>query len=422
MFLSLKNVGKIETANITIDAVTIIAGENNTGKSTVGKTLFCIFNSFYKIDEQIETEKLLSIIYQINNNVHSVGLDRNESYLGEIAKSVINKKDIYINDMTLLKQDLRKLFVKYDSNFEKSMDKYNLDRLTEQIIFVLNISNSDAILFNLQNKVQSEFKTQINNLYYPEKTSEILLKIKSNEIKIQIKNNENSKQIEISDTINLNTEIIYIDNPYAMDNPYVINQKSTYRTQHHHEHLRMKLNENKTTSVIDEIITLKRLEKIFEILNSVCPGEMVRKQGNWSFGYKENDTGVLIDVINMSTGLKTFAIIKTLLLNGSLEENGTLILDEPEIHLHPNWQLAFAEIIVLPQKEFNLHILINTHSPYFLDAIEVYSRKHGIADKCKYYLAEISDNGMSVISDVSDDTERIYEKLSKPFQVLANES
>lgn len=72
--------------------------------------------------------------------------------------------------------------------------------------------------------------------------------------------------------------------------------------------------------------------------------------------------------------MKSFIIIKTLLQNGSIDENGIIILDEPEIHLHPEWQLKFAEIIVLLQKEFGLNILLNTHSPYFLNAIEVYSK------------------------------------------------
>lgn len=81
-----------------------------------------------------------------------------------------------------------------------------------------------------------------------------------------------------------------------------------------------------------------------------------------------------LDIVNISTGMKSFIIIKTLLQNGSIDENGIIILDEPEIHLHPEWQLKFAEIIVLLQKEFGLNILLNTHSPYFLNAIEVYSK------------------------------------------------
>ena len=47
MQLQFKNIGKISEASIEVNGITVIAGENNTGKSTVGKVLFCIFNTFY---------------------------------------------------------------------------------------------------------------------------------------------------------------------------------------------------------------------------------------------------------------------------------------------------------------------------------------------------------------------------------------
>ena len=53
MKLELENVGKISHANIELNGITVIAGENNTGKSTIGKMLFCVFHAFYKIEEQI---------------------------------------------------------------------------------------------------------------------------------------------------------------------------------------------------------------------------------------------------------------------------------------------------------------------------------------------------------------------------------
>ena len=40
MKLTLKNIGKIWTASVEINGITVIAGENNTGKSTVGRALF----------------------------------------------------------------------------------------------------------------------------------------------------------------------------------------------------------------------------------------------------------------------------------------------------------------------------------------------------------------------------------------------
>ena len=42
LVLNLKNVGLIKEASIKINGLTVIAGENDTGKSTVGKSLFFI--------------------------------------------------------------------------------------------------------------------------------------------------------------------------------------------------------------------------------------------------------------------------------------------------------------------------------------------------------------------------------------------
>ena len=46
MKLKIKNIGKIEQADIEIKGITVIAGLNNTGKSTVSRSLFAMFHSF----------------------------------------------------------------------------------------------------------------------------------------------------------------------------------------------------------------------------------------------------------------------------------------------------------------------------------------------------------------------------------------
>ena len=53
MELKLKNIGMVKEANIKIDGLTVIAGENDTGKSTVSKALFATlrartFETYYK--------------------------------------------------------------------------------------------------------------------------------------------------------------------------------------------------------------------------------------------------------------------------------------------------------------------------------------------------------------------------------------
>ena len=44
MKISIEKIGKIHHSDIIIDGLTIIAGKNSTGKSTVSKSLFAIFN------------------------------------------------------------------------------------------------------------------------------------------------------------------------------------------------------------------------------------------------------------------------------------------------------------------------------------------------------------------------------------------
>ena len=64
MKLNIKNVAQIQSADICIDGLTVIAGKNNTGKSTIGKTLFAVFNSFYNIQEKVRDKR--------NRDIYSV--------------------------------------------------------------------------------------------------------------------------------------------------------------------------------------------------------------------------------------------------------------------------------------------------------------------------------------------------------------
>lgn len=57
MKLHIENVAKIKKADIDVEGITVIAGSNNTGKSTVGKALFAMFESFYSLEKFVEDWK-----------------------------------------------------------------------------------------------------------------------------------------------------------------------------------------------------------------------------------------------------------------------------------------------------------------------------------------------------------------------------
>ena len=91
MKLYLENFAKIKKADIELNGITVIAGENNTGKSTVGKALYCIFNSFYDLDKKLNSEKvnkIMDIIYKsliTNLAVKNIDLRIIEKFSHEIS-------------------------------------------------------------------------------------------------------------------------------------------------------------------------------------------------------------------------------------------------------------------------------------------------------------------------------------------------
>lgn len=425
MILSLNNIGKVENAIVELKGITVIAGENNTGKSTVGKALFGIFNSFYRIEDQIQRERLETVERLLEPLYYnSAGKTAGWIDMQEIARMIVDHAAKYRNDPELLKKDIYDMFAQNDPTFHEGDDgAEELKRLNH----VLAVSDEDIMGSVLSKKLAAEFEGQINNIF-TEKSGQISLKIRNRTVSIAV---EDHAVQTVSGSFSLNTEVLYLDDPFVIDGPFINDVPFVRRTQmaawfypntsyvNHRSHLQRKLIGGRADgNIINEIIATRKLDHIYEKLNSICSGEMTRSKRS-GFVYQRAGSDKVLAAKNISTGLKTFVILKTLLQNGSLEENGTLILDEPEIHLHPEWQVLFAELIVLIQKEFHMHILLNTHSPYFLNAIEVYAAKHRIADRCSYYMAFL-DGDLSRIEDVSNNIEVIYRRLARPLQELEN--
>jgi predicted ATPase len=99
-----------------------------------------------------------------------------------------------------------------------------------------------------------------------------------------------------------------------------------------------------------------------------------------------------IPLKDAATGIKTFAYIIRLLENGCLDENTLLIIDEPEAHLHPQWIVEYARILVLLFKELGVRVLIASHNPDMVAAIQSIGAKEGIKERITFYQANKADN------------------------------
>lgn len=120
-----------------------------------------------------------------------------------------------------------------------------------------------------------------------------------------------------------------------------------------------------------------------------------------------------------SSGIKEIGIIQTLIKNDKLKENSFLIIDEPESSLHPEWEIRFAEILVLLAKELNIHIYLNSHSAMFIEAISLYSQYYGLIKDTNFYLTQKQSNGKYNFKKISPkNMGEVYENLTSPYDEL----
>lgn len=419
MKISLKNIGKIGAASVEINGITVIAGENNTGKSTVGKTLYCLFTAFHNINDKIEKERCSSVYRAILNLLRKDFISINSSTLWKASSEICNDRANYLKNMEQLKQRIKAICKLSDSSFRDIQEK-EIEKVSDRVISYLRLDD-DIIKANVLKKVfVSEFDMQVSNVNIQECVSLIELEIHGEkDIEVEIKNNDN---IDIKKSTDIFSNLVYIEDPFVVDELDNRVVPGLIRLETHRDALAAALSRKRDRSlvsnVMEEMVVSEKLNHILDILNQICEGSLIETDD--SYAYNSARLKRPLALANISTGLKAFLILKTLLLNGAIEEGGVLVLDEPEIHLHPEWQLLFAELIVLIQKEFGVHILLNTHSPYFLNAIEVYAAKYSVADRCKYYLASSADN-IASIEDVTANIEKIYGRLARPLQDLENE-
>ena len=423
MQLKLKDVAKIKEATINMDGITVIAGENNTGKSTIGKVLFSIFNSMYNMEDKIMSEKKKRI-EQIIEDMFPRSFVRQKSNTGTYNGTYhhflytplnqIMDMNVY-NDLEKLKEIL--LEATQNTSLKVLLDNPEewVQECLEKISLIVNISTEKIVTEITTRWFDKVFEEQFSPLNQSDIVSEIYLKIKDKSLNYNFKNDT---------CTNLNTELNILHQAFYIDNPFIIdslfNEFSPFNTNITDFHLLDYLSKEKGIydDIFDAVIAKEKLMEINSILSEIIEGEILKTNGNKYYLISQKYDKPL-NIKNLSTGLKSFVLIKRLLETGSLKEKDVLILDEPEVHLHPEWQLAYAELIVLLQKKFDLTIIITTHSPYFLDAIDVFSAKHKLSDRVNYYLAENSEN-VSYLHNVTNNIDIIYKKLSDPLQKLEN--
>ncbi len=326
MELQLKNIGMIKEAIVKIDGLTVIAGENDTGKSTLGKALF--FQLWFISD-------LKKIRKQFNQGM--------KAPRGEARRATILPKLIFDNQMSdnssieLTIENKSYKFYIQDNEICHDDFEIDLDDNTQVPIMI-----ETPLVWNL-----SKFFNQMANIQ---------------------------------------SQAGMFGDELSIDYPFLLKDL----------HFRLMVGSSKKSYHIED--------EIYILIN----GKFKKDDfGNFYFE-KENKK---ISLLNTATGIKYFGIFQVLSQNNYLNKDTVLVLDELEVHLHPKWQLEMAKIIVELVKN-GVKIVVNSHSPYMIEALKRYSELEEIEDKTNFYLAEDG------YIEHQDSLENIFEKLALPMREL----
>lgn len=429
MKLKVQNFAKLQSAEIVVDGITVIAGENNTGKTTIGKILFAIINSLSNLDSKIieQQEEVIEkaankIIWNYVEQTRDMHLEMNEVMAQEVDRSkFVNRMLAYYQALNNLEtkscKNEKGNKLKYDKLFEKlsipAEEKSRLEKVIQEKRDSIIKLPADKISCEILSKYFGRvFHEQINALFDIEREAKITFEEGKQRADILF---ENNTCVKCQKDIMLFQKAIYIDNPFivdCLDRDGELNETDMYLKD-------LLIHERKTSvmdGIIESVMMKEKMTDVMKIMNNVVGGDIIQK-GNQKLFIQEKGCKEPVSFHGLSSGLKSFVIIKMLLEKGILEEDDVLILDEPEIHLHPQWQVVYAELIVLLQKYFDLKILVTTHSPYFLDAINLFSIKYQTDKAVNYYLAKNEKNA-AIVESVTGNINRIYESMVTPVQQL----
>lgn len=418
--LSIQNFRAIKEANITLNGITVVSGINGCGKSTMSKLLYYVFrnaNSFEEIVADYIKQSIEPYQDAITSILRNVVLHSNLK--NRYSMMFRGRLDEYNNDsLSKYIEFLRSLKTTIESiTDEKRKDWY----LSEREVFIINSAlginkraNVDLPYVVEQIIVKiTEIRDKYNKLMV-ERPYNLFARRMEDFFESEILKNVSLKEYESSifgSGLKSVPELHYIKKVAYIDTPMVIGQSiSTQQPIYWKE-----LNElAKKPPRKGYKLSINR-----HIKQEIMNGDASFDSDYFVGGFKYNRLdGKIFDLADCATGIKSFSILQMLLKNLFLGEKTLMILDEPETHLHPQWIVEYANLIVLLHKRVGVKFFIASHSTDMVSAIRYISENEKCLNNVSFYLAEQIGTERYSYKYLKNNIEPIFDSFNKSYEKL----
>jgi len=412
MDISIQNFGAIYESNINLKKINVIGGQNATGKSTTSKLLYCFLKYNSKNRQKEAYESVISQIRNLMLMLRRLFPPKSNMEYSKFIRSnyskVMHNDDVYdiLNRYEKLKD------IVFSEEFNESYSRVRTkDRIFDEISEIDNyidiIEEDGDYLFNLimNDSFESEFPNKMRG-YVEFKGS-----FEGNVFKFT-SNYDDGYQFNQEGILLIN-EIFYIDSFSSLD----LNQSNGLNNTNHVQSLLKSIEKesDESYSLFDPLKN-RKINKLLIDINNLINGKLHYEEGELKYS---DEYGTTCYMSNTASGIKQIGIIQLLLGNRKLKKNSFLIIDEPQVNLHPEWQLKLAEILVMLAKDLNIYVYVNTHSPLFIEAMSLYSEKYRLLNDTNFYLTQKHKLGGYYFRKISPhELGLVYRNLAEPYNVL----
>lgn len=431
MKLNINNINKVKEASINLNGITVIAGANGSGKSTVGKLLFSMVKAVNNAEEVKGQSTVKRLKKAVDNLYKRVGLSFsriNDEQIKELfplpSQRMVEKLESISDDPDALNLYFDKLLAAIDAMEIAPRVKVKFEEDIDNIGIALGNNSAADVAVQVRSFVESEFLGKICS--HGQKQASALLEMETPEEKLELHfHNDLVSSVEYHCNDFL-SDCTYVESPLYMHILDTLLNASTYKEFQQKKRTipyqpMVPIHIKDLASKLDALrIAIPNLfsDTVVDI-SSIIGGRFEYDNEGHKIVFRDKKNGSCYSPINIASGIKTFGLIQILQQIGVISNNSFLIWDEPENHLHPKWQVAFAELLV-QLSLLGVPILISTHSPFFVQGIRYFSAKHKMEKYTNYYLAEEQEDGLSVIREVTNDLNAIFSKLAEPLNEIMN--
>ena len=391
--ISVKDFRAIHSADIDLNGITVIAGVNGSGKSTLSKLLYTIFDKVKTLDDVYlnafysETFSIEEVCRQIFDTLKPTDLNYLFGTTVEAKRNDVQKAISLLTDSFSQDEKIKRLL---------SIIKYNLGieiKSKEDLNLIMDEFNKNVARYEERKKNRS-FKELGNEIASEFMDENIVDKVSVSEYGYTFFG-PGVESVPLLHSVKFCT---YIDTPKKLEIPFSYSEWDHIKNS----------NDASNNQEISKYLS-----------DEILKGETSYSEQWKTLIYQRKD-GQTFHLSESATGVQAFAFLQLLLKNGLINDRSLIIIDEPEAHLHPQWIVEYAKVLVELNKKTKARFFIATHSTDMVSALRYISEKEETLDHLSYYRAVPSDADAYTYDyqDMGTDIEPIFESFNKSYELI----